>query len=94
VFRAECFASSGILLRSSTLVFRFGCRPCSCSLRDEFNHRGDVVSLLVGHPTIHGPEEFDKVKALALAEKVERAAFVVTVSSFGEVNFIGGAQSS
>jgi len=34
--------------------------------------------------TIHGPEEFDKVKALALAEKVERAAFVVTVSSFGK----------
>jgi len=34
--------------------------------------------------TIHGPEEFDKVKALALAEKVVRAAFVVTVSSFGK----------
>ncbi len=34
--------------------------------------------------TVHGPEEFDKVKALALAEKVERAAFVVTVSSFGK----------
>lgn len=34
--------------------------------------------------TVHGPEEFDKVKALALAEKVERSAFVVTVSSFGK----------
>lgn len=34
--------------------------------------------------TVHGPEEFDKVKALALAEKVERAAFVVTVSVFGK----------
>jgi glycosyltransferase involved in cell wall biosynthesis len=34
--------------------------------------------------TVHGPEEFDKVKALALVEKVERAAFVVTVSSFGK----------
>ena len=34
--------------------------------------------------TVHGPEEFDKVKALALAEKLERADFVVTVSSFGK----------
>lgn len=34
--------------------------------------------------TVHGPEEFDKVKALALVEKIERAAFVVTVSSFGK----------
>ncbi len=34
--------------------------------------------------TIHGPEEFDSVKALALVEKVKQAAFVVTVSSFGK----------
>ncbi len=34
--------------------------------------------------TIHGPEEFDSVKPLSLVEKVERAAFVVTVSSFGK----------
>jgi glycosyltransferase involved in cell wall biosynthesis len=34
--------------------------------------------------TIHGPDEFDQVNALALVEKVERAAFVVTVSSFGK----------
>ena len=34
--------------------------------------------------TVHGPEEFDKLKEISLVEKVERAAFVVTVSSFGK----------
>lgn len=46
-----------------------------------------LCSVISGLPysfTIHGPEEFDKVKALALAEKVERAAFTVTVSSFSK----------
>ena len=33
--------------------------------------------------TVHGPEEFDKVEAIALTEKIERAAFVVAISSFG-----------
>jgi len=56
-----------------------------------FGTNSTTVALLcrtLGGPpysfTVHGPEEFDKVKALALAEKVERAAFVVTVSSFGK----------
>jgi glycosyltransferase involved in cell wall biosynthesis len=34
--------------------------------------------------TVHGPEEFDKVKLVALTEKIEQAAFVVAVSSFGK----------
>lgn len=34
--------------------------------------------------TIHGPEEFDKIAALSIVEKVNRATFVVTVSSFGK----------
>jgi glycosyltransferase involved in cell wall biosynthesis len=33
--------------------------------------------------TVHGTEVFDKPEFLGLAEKVRRAAFVVTVSSFG-----------
>jgi colanic acid/amylovoran biosynthesis glycosyltransferase len=33
--------------------------------------------------TIHGPEEFDKPHLLHLQEKIEGAAFVVAVSSFG-----------
>lgn len=32
--------------------------------------------------TVHGPEEFDKVHSIHLAKKVERAAFVVAISSF------------
>ena len=33
--------------------------------------------------TVHGPEEFDKVEAIALPEKIKRANFVVAISSFG-----------
>lgn len=33
--------------------------------------------------TVHGPEEFDKPQALKLAEKIEQAAFVVAISSYG-----------
>ena len=33
--------------------------------------------------TIHGPEEFDKARSIHLAEKINRAAFVVAVCSFG-----------
>jgi glycosyltransferase involved in cell wall biosynthesis len=33
--------------------------------------------------TVHGPEEFDKPWTLSLTEKIEDAAFVVAISSFG-----------
>lgn len=33
--------------------------------------------------TVHGPEEFDKPKALYLDEKMRRAAFTVAISHFG-----------
>lgn len=33
--------------------------------------------------TIHGPEDFDKVAAIALPEKIKRARFVVAISSYG-----------
>jgi glycosyltransferase involved in cell wall biosynthesis len=55
-----------------------------------FGTNSATVALLcnaVGGPpysfTVHGPEEFDKVKAIALPQKVARAAFVVAVSNFG-----------
>jgi colanic acid/amylovoran biosynthesis glycosyltransferase len=32
--------------------------------------------------TVHGPDEFDQVQAIGLVEKVRRASFVVTISSF------------
>lgn len=34
--------------------------------------------------TVHGPHEFDKPEAIALSEKIRRAAFVVAISSFTE----------
>lgn len=34
--------------------------------------------------TIHGPEEFDKPKAIALSEKIKRATFVVAISNYGK----------
>ncbi len=46
-----------------------------------------LCQVLGGPPysfTAHGPEEFDKVEALALPEKIRRAAFVVAISSFGK----------
>lgn len=33
--------------------------------------------------TVHGPEEFDKPQFIALGKKMERAAFVVAISSYG-----------
>ena len=33
--------------------------------------------------TVHGPEEFDKPEFIGLREKINRAAFVVAISSFG-----------
>ena len=34
--------------------------------------------------TVHGPKEFDVPSAIGLTEKIERAAFVVAISSFGK----------
>ncbi len=56
-----------------------------------FGTNSTTVALLcrvLGGPpysfTVHGPEEFDKVTAIALPQKVERAAFVVAISNFGK----------
>lgn len=46
-----------------------------------------MLSNALGGPaysfTVHGPEEFDKPQFLYLGEKVQRAAFVAAVSSYG-----------
>ncbi len=34
--------------------------------------------------TVHGPEEFDRIKDLAIAQKINRASFVVAICSFGK----------
>ena len=45
-----------------------------------------LVNALGGLPysfTVHGPEEFDRPQFLKLSEKIDRAKFVVAISSFG-----------
>ncbi|NDJ25727.1 glycosyltransferase [Nostoc sp. B(2019)] len=58
-------------------------------LHAHFGTNPTTVAMLcraIGGPpysfTVHGPYEFDQAESLALAEKINRAAFVVTVSDF------------
>jgi colanic acid/amylovoran biosynthesis glycosyltransferase len=44
--------------------------------------------------TVHGPDEFDQVKAISLVEKIQRAAFVVTISSFSRSQLYRWCDSS
>lgn len=60
-------------------------------LHTHFGTNSATVSMLcrvLGGPpysiTVHGPEEFDKPTAIALSEKINHAAFVVAVCSFGK----------
>lgn len=59
-------------------------------LHAHFGTNSATVALLaqaLGGPrysfTVHGPEEFDAPLALSLRQKIEHAAFVVAISSFG-----------
>jgi colanic acid/amylovoran biosynthesis glycosyltransferase len=58
-------------------------------LHAHFGTNSTTVAMLcqaIGGPaysfTVHGPEEFDHPDSLALTEKINRAKFVVTISSF------------
>ena len=77
-------AEGGVLARR---LERAGCRH----LHAHFGTNSATVAMLcheLGGPsysfTVHGPEEFDKPEFLGLREKIERAAFVVAISSFGK----------
>lgn len=59
-------------------------------LHVHFGTNSTMVAMLcraLGGPTysftVHGPEEFDRVTGIALAEKIKHAAFVIGISSFG-----------
>ena len=59
-------------------------------LHAHFGTNSATVALLAarisGAPfsfTVHGPEEFDKPGLISLRQKIEQAAFVVAISSFG-----------
>ena len=60
-------------------------------LHAHFGTNSTTVAMLcqaIGGPpysfTVHGPEEFDHPDSLALTEKINRAKFVVTISSFSK----------
>ena len=44
--------------------------------------------------TVHGPDEFDQVQAIGLVEKIQRASFVVTISSFSRSQLYRWCDSS
>lgn len=77
------------LAEACVLLKRLAKTPVT-HIHSHFGTNSTTVAMLchvLGGPpysfTVHGPEEFDKVKAIALPEKIRRAAFVVAISSFG-----------
>jgi len=77
------------LAEAAVLVRWVGQSSCA-HLHAHFGTNSATVAMLcreLGGPpfsfTVHGPEEFDKVYTIALDKKVERAAFVAAISSFG-----------
>jgi glycosyltransferase involved in cell wall biosynthesis len=79
-----------VYLAEACVLLR-GLRRCGAAhLHAHFGTNSAAVALLtrqLGGPpysfTVHGPEEFDRPDSLSLTEKIENAAFVVAVSSFG-----------
>lgn len=73
-----CVLLNGLVAAEVTHVHaHFGTNPATVAM---------LCRMLGGPPfsfTVHGPEEFDKVEAIALPQKIEKAAFVVAISSFG-----------
>ncbi|HBE18084.1 MAG TPA: colanic acid biosynthesis glycosyltransferase WcaL [Cyanobacteria bacterium UBA11149] len=79
IYFAEACVLLGWCTRDSIthLHAHFGINPTAVAM---------LCRVLGGPPysfTVHGPEEFDKATILALDEKIQRAAFVVAISSFG-----------
>ena len=81
----------GIYLAEACVLFHWLSQDQIDHLHVHFGTNSATVALLchvLGGPpysmTIHGPEEFDKVGAIALPEKIKRAKFVVAISSFGK----------
>jgi colanic acid/amylovoran biosynthesis glycosyltransferase len=81
----------GIYLAEASLLCRWIGEQGSSHLHAHFGTNSATVAMLcreLGGPpfsfTVHGPEEFDKSSEIALGAKIERAAFVAAVSSFGK----------
>ncbi|NEY89694.1 glycosyltransferase [Tabrizicola oligotrophica] len=79
-----------IYLVEAACIARRCCDLGITHLHAHFGTNSATVALLargLGGPqfsfTVHGPEEFDAPLALSLGQKIEAAAFVVAISSFG-----------
>ena len=95
-FQVGLQSERGLLLHFIYLVE--ACALFWWCLADPINHihvhfgtNSTTVAMLcheLGGPpysfTAHGPEEFDKARFIGLTEKINRAAFVVAISSFGK----------
>lgn len=78
------------LAEACVLLRRFQAMPVD-HLHAHFGTNSTTVAMLcraLGGPTysftVHGPEEFDQPEAIALGQKIEQAAFVIAISSFGK----------
>jgi colanic acid/amylovoran biosynthesis glycosyltransferase len=78
------------LVEACTLLWWFFAEQIN-QVHVHFGTNSTTVAMLcheLGGPpysfTVHGPEEFDKAGAIGLTEKINRAAFVVAISSFGK----------
>ena len=79
-----------IYLAEAASVARLCLRDGVAHMHAHFGTNAATVAMLAHHLsgipysfTVHGPEEFDAPRALALGEKIRHAAFAVAISSFG-----------
>jgi colanic acid/amylovoran biosynthesis glycosyltransferase len=79
-----------IYLAEASTLLRWFANANISHVHTHFGTNSATVAMLcreLGGPpysmTVHGPEEFDKPQALSLTQKIERAAFVIAVCSFG-----------
>lgn len=75
IYFAEAVVAGDYFLRSGVRhVHSHFCSTVALILSDLFPIRFSV--------TIHGPDDFDEIRAFHMAEKVERAAFIAAISRF------------
>jgi colanic acid/amylovoran biosynthesis glycosyltransferase len=90
-WRSERGVLRNLIYLAEACVLFLDCRSKAVDhVHAHFGTNSAAVAMLcrtIGGPsysfTVHGPEEFDKSDLLHLRDKIERAAFVVAVSSFG-----------
>lgn len=85
---AGLFKHIAYLCEACSLLDDFQTRQVT-HVHSHFGTNSTTVAMLchqLGGPsysfTVHGPEEFDKPQAIALPEKIKRAAYVFAISSF------------